>query len=258
VSAEQGLDVIARLIAEYKGAGRVIGARPGGGGSCDVELLMLSRVNNGGRYRLRSAVVSLDGLRAVRARGFDPAPPASVAVEDVLFLTLTEAMNCAGTMIRSSPSRPIPGEGSWQPREAFLEGLTRPRLRSQISWLPQPPLWWNITRFVLAVIGGVAVFLLPFVPAFVLTEYFGWDDGPPAALAFLLPVALFLVLFVILRERSAEGADMIERRLERRLAESSPDEAPTTSLRRPCTRSGRLPLKRRTSDPIACKMNRVS
>jgi hypothetical protein len=211
VADEQGLDEIARLITDGRGVGRVIGARPSDNASCDIELLMLSRVEE--RYRLRNAVVGLDGLRAVRAGGFDTEPPVSVKAEDVVFSTLTEAMSSAEALIRSSRSRPIPDEGTWQARRPFLEGLTRPRLRSKISWLPQPPRWWDITRFVFDLMYVFAAFFLPVGPAIAVTQFVGWHDGLPVLLGFLLYFAL-LVLIFLLRERSAEVADMIERRLE--------------------------------------------
>ena len=88
VAGEQRLDEVARLLADNQDVGRVIGARPSEGTSCDIELVMLSRVDGG--YRLRSAVVDLDRLREVRGDLHGRSPP--FPTEDLTFPTFLEAM----------------------------------------------------------------------------------------------------------------------------------------------------------------------
>ena len=211
---EQGLDEVARLLADFHGAGRVIGARRGGEASCDVELVMLSRANDG--YRLRSTVVGLERLGEVRGDLFaDPFPEAFTA-EDLTFPTLEDALRSAQTLALASRTDPIPDLARWVGTPAFLENLNRSRLRSKIPWLPQPPRWWPILKGVLGGAAFLASTILPAVIAWaVLSPKVGvWDDWLIGILGLLLflGIGFGMIGLVNLGEPVLER---IERRLER-------------------------------------------
>ena len=203
------------LLAEGNGVGRVLGVRPGGEDSCDVELLTIWRI--GDDYRLRSALVGLDRLPSARGHLFTYPPPARLPFEDIRFSTLTEALTGAGFLVRASRADPIPGHGAWLKRSEFLDGLTRAALRSKISWLPEPPHWWDVTRKVLTRSGTVVTVVLPAVITWwAVSQIDWWDWGEDWA--FLLAFAVWVVLSVLLSllsEPSEWILDRVERRIER-------------------------------------------
>ena len=203
------------LLAEGNGVGRVLGVRPGGEASVDIELLMIWRI--GDNYRLRSAVVGLDGLSSARGHLFEYPPPAALPFEDVEFSTLDEALTSAGTLVRASRAHPIPGHGAWLTRSEFVERLARSALRSEISWRPQPPHWWDATRKVLNGSGTVALVVVPPFITWWVFDRFGWwewDDDWGSLLAVVVWVVLG-VLLALLSEPCERALDGLERRLER-------------------------------------------
>ena len=156
VADEQGLDDVARLLADGEGVGQVVGARPGSGPLCDLELLVLTRA--GGGYRLRSIVAELDRIHMVGDHLFDDPAPETFIAEDVAFESLEDVLRSASGLIAASSAVPIPGRTRWLAAVGFTHSLSRSELRSEIGWLPQPPRWWEITKKVLTWAVWVVVF----------------------------------------------------------------------------------------------------
>jgi hypothetical protein len=173
VADDQGLDEVARLLADNPGVGRVIGAKPSAGTSCDVVLLMLSPLDHG--YGLRSAVVGLNRLAEVRDDLFAYPRPDTFAAEDVTFPKLEDALRSGGALAVASRADPVPDLTRWMGTEAFMKGLKRSRVRSQIPWLPQPPRWWHIMRLIL-IWAWKALFPLVFIAPYAAA--FTWGQDP--------------------------------------------------------------------------------
>lgn len=203
------------LIAKGNGVGRVLGVRHGGEASCEVELLMIWRI--GDDYRLRTAAVGLDALPSARGHLFKYPPPAALPCEDVEFSTLEEALTVAATLVQASRGDPLPGHGAWLTRSEFLKTLAASAVRPEMTWLPQPPHWWNVTRKVLVGSGNVAVFAVPTGITWWVFDQFGvWDWD--ADLASVVAVALWMVLswlLVLLSEPGERVLDAVERRIDR-------------------------------------------
>ena len=208
----QGLDEVAKLLRNERGVGRVIGARPGEGASCDVELVLISRLADG--YLLRSAVVDLNRLNEVRDHLFAVPARSALTAEDLTVSTLEGALQSARTIELSTRAEPVPGLAPWQDGDTFKTSLKRARVRSQIAWLPQPPRWWRITRGILAGAWCLLVVCLVFAP-FAVPSYFGLD---PSSLMWWVVMVLSFGLGVVLSVTGdwADGVlDRVDRRLER-------------------------------------------
>ena len=230
---------VAQLVAHEHHAGRVLGARPGEGTTCEVELVIVSRVYDGS-YQLRSAVVGLGQLREVKDELYLDLRPTTFTAEDLTFPTLRDAVQSAHTVALASRAEPVPGLAEWAGGEKFLDGLKRSELRSQIPWLPQPPRWWLLTRRVLT---GVAVVLIPCV-AFIgpLWALIYLDVDPDSWREMAIWVLFFAAAGVLLLFGWwADGLlDRVEPRLERyRDATNQPSRPPPTAPAATATHLGR-------------------
>jgi hypothetical protein len=211
VADEQGLDEVARLMAAYEFpyVWRIIGVRPGGEESCEVELLVLSRAGGDG-YRLRSAVVELDRVDKVANHLFQASPPdKSFRREDITLATLEDALRCIRTLSGASGAVPLPERTQRVDSVWSLGTVSRSKLRSQIDWLPQPPRWWDMTKRVLI----WAWWLLLVVPIVHLGLRALMGDGYGMG-DLVAGLSLWAVLCVVVYPVALLG-DRIERRLER-------------------------------------------
>ena len=204
------------LIAEGNGVGRIVGVRPRGGSSYDMELLMIWRIDGRG-YRLRGAVVGLDALPSARGELFKDPPPTALSCEDVEFRTLDETLTVAATLIQASQAVHLRGQGTWSMRSEFLETLPGSALRPEMTSLPDPPHWWNAMRKVLVGAGNVAVFAVPTGIIWWLFDKVGaWDWDPDLGSGVAVLLWLALSWFVFLLSMPGEKAlDAVERRLQR-------------------------------------------
>ena len=225
VADEQGLDEVARLLGDGDGGGvwRIVGGRPNGEASCEVEFLVLCRADDD-RYRLRSVAVDLDRIRTVANHLFDEPPPDMFVSEDITFATLEETVRCARTLSAVSRAVPLTEETLWRNSFGIASSLSRSKLRSQIVWLPQPPRWWDITRTVL-----IWVWWVLFLGAFGIP--FLWDkitgDGEEGGwVLYLVFPGVLMVLLGLVAFRAERVADWIERRLERPRDRPQPVAAP--------------------------------
>ena len=209
---EQELDEVARLIAvisESPFVWRIVGVRPDGDESFEVELLVLGRAG-GDRYLLRSVVVELDRINQVANHLFQASPPdRSFRREDLTFATLEDALQCARTLSGASravalPEKTQPVESVWSPGS-----VSRSKVRSRVDWLPQPPRWWDITKKVLIGAWWVLFLVVPFVHLAARTlmgDEYGMGDLVAA-------LSLWGVLLVGAYPAALLG-DHVERRLE--------------------------------------------
>jgi hypothetical protein len=208
----QELDEVARLMAawaDFPSVWRIVGVRPGGEKSCEVELLVLSRVG-GDRYRLRSVVAELDRINMVANHLFQASPPeTSFRWEEITFATLEDALRCARTLSGASGAVPLLERTQRVNSVWFTGPVSRSKLRSQVDWLPQPPRWWDITKRVLIWAWWLllVVPLVHLVVRVLMGDEYGTGD-------FVAGLSLWVVLLVVLYPAGLLG-DRIERRLER-------------------------------------------
>ncbi len=224
VAEVQGLDEIAKLLMNVRGVGRVIGARPRDGASCDVDFVILSRVAGG--YLLRSATVDLNRLNDVRDNLFADPTPSTFTSENMTLPTLEDALQLAHSFALSTRADPLPGPAVWQKPTQFSKSLERRRVRSQILWLPQPPQWWHVTRWILTKVWFALAALLV-IASLAVAVYLGPDSELVSSLVPLVATIGLPVVLLLVGDWLNGGLDRVECRLERHL------DGPDASMDRP-------------------------
>jgi hypothetical protein len=147
VQSTPEFEAVSRLVADNRGAGRVIGAVPRSSTASDVFLTTIRRSSDG--FAVRHFVIDLDRLISSREELFDHEPPRDppYGFTEESMLGLGEAVQAAETRSAQSWSTPIPALASWKALGGpFEEQFTWHNLRPHVEGLPRRPKWQRALR----------------------------------------------------------------------------------------------------------------
>ena len=205
VESTPDFEAVAGLVAEHRGAGRVIGAMPRSSTASDVVLTTIRRSSDG--FAVRHVVIDLDGLIASRDGLFDgePLPDPPYRYTEQSLLDLDAAVQVAAARSTQSWSTPIPALAGWKalggPFEEQFEWTT---LRQHVQGLPRRPLWQRAVRSALGWAGAAVTAVLAILAAG--DQVSGYDDDASltdllsfGAVAFAALGAAILVVVATLR-----------------------------------------------------------
>lgn len=159
-------EAVAHLLADHRGAGRVIGAMPRSSTASDVVLTTIRRSSDG--FAVRHVVIDLDRLITSRDELFDgePGPDPPYRYTEQSLLDLDTAVQVAAARSAEPWSTPLPALAAWKALGGpFEEQFEWSNLRPHVHGYPRRPLWQRAVRSAVSWAGAAIALVLAILAA---------------------------------------------------------------------------------------------